>query len=63
MPTRNSVTVSWAVPASAPKASAIAGSEGRDMSMESAPTPTTAVSRMPTRTLAPGAADGIRPPL
>jgi hypothetical protein len=33
------------------------------MSMESAPTPTTAVSRMPTRTFAAAGTDGIRPPL
>jgi hypothetical protein len=47
---RNRVTVSCTVAGGAPKAVAIAGSAGRNMSMESAPSPTTAVSRSSTRT-------------
>src|SRR6266851_3121845 len=47
---RNRVTVSCTVADGAAKATAIAGSDGRNMSMESAPRPTTAVSRNSTRT-------------
>src|SRR5216684_2787276 len=47
---RNRVTVSCTVAGGAAKATAIAGSDGRNMSMESAPRPTTAVSRNSTRT-------------
>src|SRR5260370_4166560 len=47
---RNSVTVSCTVASGAAKATAIAGSEGGNMSMDSAPRPTTAVSRNSTRT-------------
>ena len=47
---RKRVTVSCTVAGGAAKAIAIAGSDGRNMSMESAPSPTTAVSRNSTRT-------------
>src|SRR5437879_1321682 len=46
---RKRVTVSWTLAGGAAKAVAIAGSDGRNMSMESAPRPTTAVSRRATR--------------
>src|SRR5262249_29991869 len=44
MPARNRVTASCAVAASESNAAIIAGSEGRNMSIESAPRPTMAVS-------------------
>src|SRR5207245_1941000 len=43
-PARKSVTVSCAVAASEPKAAVMAGSDGRNMSIDSAPRPTIAVS-------------------
>src|SRR6185295_4973443 len=45
-----SVTVSWAIAASAPNTAAMVGSDGRNMSMDRAPSPTTAVSTTSTRT-------------